>query len=100
MEPKNRKTQNWLGLNIPLVVYVFLGILIPKLIVVFTIFEVEFGGKTSVGSGDKGSGGGNKGQGDSFGQLCLKARLSRDRTNTVRALQVETGICFKVGEIS
>lgn len=52
------------GGRVPLVVDILLGILVPKLVIVFSVLEVELGGDRSLGGRHKGGSGGHKGNGD------------------------------------
>lgn len=55
--------------GVPLVVNILLGNLVPKLVVIFAVFEVEFGGDAGAGGWDECGGGGHDGDGYDFGQL-------------------------------
>ena len=57
------------GGRVPLSVNIVLGISVPKLVVVFSVFEVKLGGHTGVGGGHEGGGRCHEGEGNNLGQL-------------------------------
>ena len=58
------------GRGVPLLVNILLGDVVPKLAIVFTVFEVELGGDAGVGGGHEGRGGGHKGNGKTTDLNC------------------------------
>ena len=57
--------------GVPLVVKILLGVVVEKLLVVFTVFEEHLGADAHVGGRHEGGGGGRKGNENNLGQLEL-----------------------------
>ena len=55
--------------GVPLGVKILLGVVVKKLLVIFTVFEVELGGHASIVGRHEGGGRCHEGDGDDLGQL-------------------------------